>query len=227
MNEYERVVEELRGLTDDKFREFSSKIVVGSRPLLGVRVPLVKRVAKSVSRETIGEYFENCEFKYFEDTLVYGLLTARLDYDDFLDRLPLYLDKADSWALVDSFVPAIKCVNAHRQEIFECIRSKIFSAENFELRFYVIVLMDWFLEEKIQFILKSLEKIDGKGYYNDMAIAWLLSVAFVKRKVETLEYLKRDGLSDFTHNKAISKICDSFRVNDEDKIEIKKLLRKR
>lgn len=227
MNAYEKVIDELSCLTDDKFREFSSKIVVGSRPLLGVRVPYLKRVAKNVSRETIDEYFENCEFKYFEDTLVYGLLAARLDYDDFLKVLPVYLGKIDSWALVDSFVPTISCVKSHRKEFFEYIRSRIFSAENFELRFCIIALMDWFLEEKIQFILKSLEKIDGKGYYNDMAIAWLLSVAFIKRRMETLAYLKIDELSDFTHNKAISKICDSFRVNEEDKINIKKLLRKR
>ena len=74
--------------------------------------------------------------------------------------------------------------------------------------------------------MKTLEKIDGKGYYNDMAIAWLLSVAFVKNRDETFEYLNYDKLSNFTHNKTISKIRDSFRVSAEDKELVKRLVRK-
>ena len=72
-------------------------------------------------------------------------------------------------------------------------------------------------------ILRLMDKLDGRGYYNDMAIAWLVSVAFVKQREMTLAYLQNDGLSEFTHNKAISKIHDSFRVSDSDKKYLKTL----
>ena len=68
-----------------------------------------------------------------------------------------------------------------------------------------------------------MDKLDGKGYYNDMAIAWLVSVAFVRQREITLAYLQDDNLGEFTHNKAISKIHDSFRVSDSDKKYLKTL----
>ena len=43
---------------------------------------------------------------------------------------------------------------------------------------------------------------------------------------ETFEYLNYDKLSNFTHNKTISKIRDSFRVSAEDKELVKRLVRK-
>ena len=110
--------------------------------------------------------------------------------------------------------------------MFDYVEKHILTDEGFYLRFCIITLMDYFLPEKLNYILKTLEKIDGKGYYNDMAIAWLLSVAFVKNRDETFEYLNCDKLSNFTHNKTISKIRDSFRVSAEDKELVKRLVRK-
>ena len=124
------------------------------------------------------------------------------------------------------FVPAIKFVRNDKSELFDYVEKHIMTDEGFYLRFCIIVLMDYFLPEKLNYILKTLEKIDGKGYYNDMAIAWLLSVAFIKSRDETFEYLNGDKLSKFTHNKTISKISDSFRVSAEDKELVKRLVRK-
>ena len=84
------------------------------------------------------------------------------------------------------------------------------------MRFYVY-------ETHTDEILRLMDKLDGKGYYNDMAIAWLVSVAFVRQREITLAYLQDDNLGEFTHNKAISKIHDSFRVSDSDKKYLKTL----
>lgn len=227
MSEYERVVKALNNEADYKFKDFSSKIVNSEKPLIGVRTPTIRTIAKSVSDDNIYDYLSNCKFRYYEDTLVYGLLAARLPFDEFKRLLPTYLSNVDSWAHVDTFVPSIKCAKTNCKDFFGLVTDGLFDAQGFFLRFKIIALMDYYLEKEINFILNSLEKIDEKGYYNDMAIAWLLSVAFVKRREETEEYLKNDNLSTFTHNAAIRKICDSFRVAKQDKTEIKKYLRKK
>ena len=59
-----------------------------------------------------------------------------------------------------------------------------------------------------------------------MALAWLLSVSFIKQKDKTIKYLKNNKLDDFTHNKAIQKIIESYRVTKEEKEFIKTLKRK-
>ena len=59
-----------------------------------------------------------------------------------------------------------------------------------------------------------------------MAIAWLLSVSYIKQKEKTLEYIKNNGLNDFTYNKALQKITESYRVSKEEKEFIKRMKRK-
>jgi 3-methyladenine DNA glycosylase AlkD len=56
-----------------------------------------------------------------------------------------------------------------------------------------------------------------------MAIAWLLSVCYVKFKDLTFAFLQNHKLDDFILNKTISKICDSYRVLEQDKLKIKQL----
>ena len=59
-----------------------------------------------------------------------------------------------------------------------------------------------------------------------MAISWLLSICYIKYPSHTLTYLKTANLEKFTHNKTISKICDSKRVKSETKNILKKLRKK-
>ncbi len=226
MGVYERTIEELNLLSEEKFKSFSKKIMAANKPLIGVRTPAIKAIAKKISKDNPTEYIAECKFGYYEDTLLYGLVIATLPKNDFFKYLPTYLAHCDSWAHIDVLVPEIKFAKKDKCELFDYVEKHIVTDEGFYLRFCIITLMDYFLPEKLNYILKTLEKIDGKGYYNDMAIAWLLSVAFVKNRDETFEYLNYDKLSNFTHNKTISKIRDSFRVSAEDKELVKRLVRK-
>ena len=58
-----------------------------------------------------------------------------------------------------------------------------------------------------------------------MANAWLISICYIKYPDKTNKYLRNNNLDDFTYNKAISKICDSYRVDKKDKEILKKLKR--
>ena len=75
----------------------------------------------------------------------------------------------------------------------------------------------------LSLIFDRVERLASKEeYYIRMAIAWLLAECFIKFPEETLSYLKVSKLPKWTFNKTISKICDSYRVDDE----MKNLLRK-
>ena len=106
-------------------------------------------------------------------------------------------------------------------------KHEIKNAEGFYLRFFIVCLMNHYLDEaNIEYAFSVCKSYDGKGYYNDMAIAWLISVAFVKMRDKTLDFIKEGKLSSFTLNKAISKIRDSFRVSREDKLLLQNFIRK-
>ncbi|MBQ7643304.1 MAG: DNA alkylation repair protein [Clostridia bacterium] len=215
---------ELRLNADEKFKDFNAKIVAGEKPMIGVRTPVIHKIAKEVAKEFPYEYLSDCKFAYYEDTLVYGLVIATFPFGEFSRCLPAYLSNADNWAHIDLFASKIKCVKKERDKFFGMIKNDIFTAEGFYLRFLLVALLDYFVtEENLPFIFSAAKASDGKGYYNDMAIAWLLSACYIAFPEETYAFLSEKSLGDFTHNKTISKISDSYRVSDEDKIKIKKL----
>ena len=110
--------------------------------------------------------------------------------------------------------------------MWDFITSYKTSNNEFEIRFMIVMMMDYYLEEKyINNIFNILDNIKCDFYYVNMAIAWLLSTSLVKNEKETLEYLNNNNLSDFVINKTISKANDSYRVNKELKETLKKMKR--
>ena len=87
--------------------------------------------------------------------------------------------------------------------------------------------LDYFLnDEYIGKVIKNVNKIKSNKYYVQMAIAWLLAESYIKQKEKTTEYLKNNELDNFTHNKAIQKIIDSYRVSEQEKEFVRTLKRK-
>ncbi len=74
--------------------------------------------------------------------------------------------------------------------------------------------------------LDIVAKIRIEDYYINMMRAWLFQVALVKKWEITIKYIENNSLDIFTHNKTISKSCDSYRL-DKTKKEYLKSLRRR
>jgi len=227
-NIYDLTIQHLFSVADQKYKNFSEKIANSKKPMIGVQIPKLRKIADDIFKKGYNEYLINCKFLYFEDTLIYGLVISKLDYANFITKFDFYLNNVDSWSHIDSFVPSIKSIKKYKEEFWDLINLRIRKAKDFTLRFYIICLMDFYLDEKhLSCVFNFCEMYDGNGYYNDMAIAWLISVAFVKFRSMTFEFIKNSKLSNFTLNKSISKIRDSFRVTKEDKILLQNFIRKK
>ncbi len=222
MNAYEEVIKTLFENTEGDFQKFSTKIINSQKALLGVRTPKMKEIAKSVKDKD--DYIRHCEFKYYEDTFIYGLIIAQKSYDEFIPLLEIYLKHADSWAHIDSIVPMVKCVKKEREKLFEYVKANIDTAEGFTLRFLLTTLHYHYLTDRLDYIFEVCERLDKKGYYNDMAIAWTLSTAYIKFKEKTEAFLTKRSLSEETLKKTLRKIFDSFRVDENDKIRLRENL---
>ena len=75
-------------------------------------------------------------------------------------------------------------------------------------------------------VLALLDGVRHEDYYVGMAVAWAVSVCYVKFPALTLEYLRNSSLSDFTYNRALQKIIESLRVSREDKSLMRSMKRK-
>ena len=74
--------------------------------------------------------------------------------------------------------------------------------------------------------IKGIDKYNTNEYYVQMAVAWLISICYIKHSERTMEYIMNNKLDNFTHNKAIQKVRESYRVDSRDKDILNKLKRK-
>lgn len=89
------------------------------------------------------------------------------------------------------------------------------------------MLLDFYIEtEYIDMVLRLLDRVKHEGFYAKMAVAWAVSICYVKIPDITMEYLRNNTLDDFTYNKALQKITESNRVDKEIKSLIRSMKRR-
>lgn len=224
----ENVRKQLLELQDLEYQKFHSNLCPGINNIIGVRLPKLRSLVKQLLKQDYIIYLNKVENQYYEETMVEGLLiaTSKLSLEEKFFYLKQFVPKIDNWAICDTVCASFKFKDNELEEVWNFILSYQNSKKEFELRFMIIMMMDYFLkDEYLEKIFSILDSIQVEYYYTNMAIAWLLSVAFVKKKEETLRYLHSNQLSDFTYHKTLQKIIESNRVSKDDKGMIRKLKR--
>jgi len=207
----------LFSLRDESYAAFSSRLVPKTN-LIGVRVPLLHNLAKKIAKADYENYLHQPSF-YLEEKLLKGLLVGylKIDFSKTLDYLYAFLPEIDSWEVCDLTASNLKIFKKNLYEgqafIIDCLKQN----EEFTIRFALVLLLSYYIEEEyFPWLIEIVSKIKSEEYYVNMALAWLISIMYIKFPGRTLELL--DGrLTDFVHNKAISKITDSYRVSKEEK----------
>lgn len=225
--EYAALKTRLEQSADLKYKAFNDSLVPGIRPSYGIPVPRLRALAKELAGDDWQGYLACAEDTTNEERMLQGFVIgyAKCNFPTFIQHLTRFIPKIDNWAVCDTVAATLKRVKKSLPELLDFLQPYIASSEEFELRFAVVMLMDYYVTPAyIEMVLDTLCHVSHKGYYVKMAVAWALSVCFVKFREETLPVFLEDKLSDvFTHNKAIQKICESYRVSEEDK----QLLRER
>ena len=148
------------------------------------------------------------------------------DCDKVISELEKFLPYVDNWAVCDTISP--KVFKKNREKIITKILSWIKSDHTYICRFGIGMIMQLYLEDEYfkTSYLDIVAKIRIEDYYINMMRAWLFQVALVKKWEITIKYIENNSLDIFTHNKTISKSCDSYRI-DKTKKEYLKNLRRR
>lgn len=230
MNNQE-IREQLIKLSDEKYREFHSSLCPNTNNIIGVRIPKLRNFAKELLKEIDWkEFLNNAWNDYYEEIMlqgmIIGLVSKKGNIEEFIPYINEFVPKIDNWAICDTFCAGLKITENNLEYIWSYIQKYLSSDKEFEIRFAVVMLLDYYLkEEYIDDVLKILNNIKNNKYYVEMAIAWAISIAFVKFEKKTMEFLKKNSLSDFTYNKSIQKIIESYRVNEKNKEKLKKMKR--
>lgn len=224
--DYAALADRIHALADPVYLKFHQNLVPGVENLLGVRVPALRGLAKELARGDWRGYLAAAREDSYEETMLQGLVigSVKADINEILPYLTAFIPKIGNWAVCDSCCSALKITAKHRDRMLEFLLPYLKSEREFEVRFAVVLLMDYYADEAyIEQLLDALDSVCHEGYYVKMAVAWAISVCFVKLPQRTEAYLQHNTLDDFTYNKALQKIVESSRVDND----TKKLMRSR
>lgn len=219
----DELLQQLEAHRDGQYAVFHSKLInCPAQSLIGVRVPQLRKIAKKYSQR-IGELFEISDDRY-EVKFVKLSAAAALEYEEFLKYLPLCLPLIDNWALCDGF--SAKCISRHREQFRPYIDEFLSDGRQFYQRYALTTLLSFYVEEQyLGYIFDCLRRADCTQYYVHMAAAWLLCEVIVKHYERGVGFLMQNALDRATHNKAIAKCAESFRLSAEQKNHLKNLKR--
>lgn len=236
--EYRKFVLYLKEIQDIEYREFHHKLLPGVEDLIGIRTPKMREIAKEIVKGNYEEFLlqSNACYKngetYYEQIVVEGMVIGYSserkikEIDKIKNYIRQFAPKINNWATCDIFCSGMKIIKKYPDDFLEFILQYVDKSKEFEVRMGIVLLMDYYLKEKyMDIIFLKCDEVDSKDYYVNMAVAWLISVAFVKFEKKTLRYLEKNQLSKFTYNKALQKIVESNRVSKETKDNIRKMKR--
>lgn len=225
----DNIKELLHSLSEENYKDFQYKLVPNAKNILGVRVPILRKIAKGIAKANWKDFLEKQNRESYEELLLEGYVIgyAKMDIDEALAYLEKFIPKINNWAICDGSISTLTFTKKNMDKVYEFIKPYLESDEEFEVRFAVVMLLTFYINEiYIDDILLLLDKILNRSYYVSMGIAWAISICYVKFPQKTETFLNTNNLDDFTHNKSIQKITESLRIDKDTKIRVKKLLRK-
>lgn len=223
------IQEKLFEYQDLGYREFNSKLIpnIDEKTMIGVRIPDIRKIEKSLSTEEKKEFLLKLPHKYFEENMLHGIIISNMkDYDKVILNLEKFLQYVDNWAVCDVISP--KIFKKNREKAIVNILSWIKSDHTYICRFGIGMIMELYLGDEYfkKSYLDIIVEIKTGDYYINMMRAWLFQVALVKQWKEAIVYIEKELLDKFTHNKTISKSCESY-IIDKGKKEYLKTLRRK
>ena len=221
-------------LQDTKYRDFQAKLIPGvtADSVIGVRTPALRAFAKELykaaasDRETakaVSDFLSSLPHKYFDQNQLHAFLIGEeKDFEKCISRVEAFLPYVDNWATCDQ--ASTKAFTKHKSELLPYIFRWIKSNHTYTVRFAIGKLMQLFLDEdfKPQY-LEIVAAVRSDEYYINMMIAWYFATALAKQYEAALPYIEKNRLEKWTHNKAIQKAIESYRISDEQKAYLRTL----
>lgn len=223
------IKEQIHEMADEEYRKFSAALIPNITTVVGVRLPELRKLARTLAKGDWHTYLEYAEGEYFEEIMLQGMVIGyvKSDIEEILRHVADFVPKIDNWSVCDSFCTGLKFTNTNKEQVWHFLQPYLSSNHEYDLRFGVVMLLDFYIED--EYIIRVLQLLDNakhEGYYVKMAVAWAISICYVKLPEPTMAYLQNNSLDDFTFNKALQKITESFRVDQEIKQLIRGMKRK-
>lgn len=227
MQDMEKAVQtRLFALQDLPYRDFQCKLMptVDPETVIGVRTPALRSFAKAFAKTPEAAAFMGClPHTYYEENNLHGFLIESMkDFDQAVAALDAFLPYVDNWATCDLMHPRV--FRRHLPELLAPVQRWLGSQHPYTVRFAIGMLMSFYLDEAFQPAYPAMvAAVRREEYYVNMMIAWYFATALAKQYDAVLPYLQERRLDPWTHNKAIQKAVESYRITDGQKAYLRGL----
>ena len=220
------IIGKLLELQDLSYKEFHSKLMPTVNPdkIIGVRTPDLRKLSKELAGTALAkEHLRSLPHQYYEEDNLHGFLIEKIkDYDKCIEELNEFLPYVDNWATCDMMSP--KVFKKYLPELLEQIKVWMASEHTYMIRFGMKTLMTFYLDEEFrEEYLEMVASVQSEEYYIKMMVAWFFATALAKQYEAALPYIENQKLEIWTHNKAIQKAVESYRITAEQKVYLKSL----
>lgn len=217
--------------SDPDYQKFASGLLPGTENIAGVRLPVLRKLAKKTAREQGLKYLEEAfggraDHELFEEIMLQGMV---IGYGSFslekrLALIEQFVPKITNWSVCDSFCSGLKFTREHREDVWNFLQKFIHSDGEYAVRFAVVMFINYFIDsEYVDKVLAELEGVRHPGYYAKMAAAWAFSMCYVFDKDKTMDCLNAGNTDEFVYDKALQKILESRQVPAGEKEGIRAL----
>lgn len=222
--EENKLLAQLFSFKDEKYKEFISKLIPTINPdcVIGIRTPVLRKFAAEFAETPdSAEFLKLLPHKYYEENNLHAFIIERMkDYDEIILALDDFLPYIDNWATCDSLSPRIFKKNP--PQLINKIKEWLNSNHEYTVRFGIKMLMTYYLDDSFTLEYpKLVAAVNTKAYYVHMMVAWYFATALAKHYNEILPFIENHVLDRKTHNKAIQKAVESYRISAEQKAYLK------
>ena len=222
----DEIVAELFRLQDKKYAVFQAKLIptVDAGRIIGVRTPELRSFAKGLYKDgDIASFLAAVPHRYFDENQLHAfIISQEKDFDICIAEIEAFLPFIDNWATCDQLSP--KAFKKEPEKLLPYIRAWLKSDRVYTVRFAIGMLMQHFLDERFDpKYADMVAAVRSEEYYINMMVAWYFATALAKQYDAALPYLEGKRLDDWTHNKAIQKSVESYRITPEQKAYLKTL----
>ena len=224
----EQILAGLFSLQDPGYRAFQSRLIPTVDPdsIIGVRTPALRKYAKELAKNPeVSLFLSALPHGWFDENQLHAfLISEEKDFDTCVREVNRFLPYIDNWATCDQLSPRV--FRKHRDELLPQIQIWLRSNRTYTIRFGIGMLMQHYLDDRFDSAYPELVAgIRSEEYYVNMMIAWYFSTGLAKQYEQMVPYLENPRLDPWTHNKAIQKAIESYRITAEQKTYLRGLKR--
>ncbi|MDD2935781.1 MAG: DNA alkylation repair protein [Candidatus Methanomethylophilaceae archaeon] len=218
-----RILGMLQEESDRKYRDFNKIIVKSGKPVIGVRMPALRKIASGLMDGDWRSYLSE-EASVLEEDIVAALIIANAQMTQ-KERLALtkeFVPNIDNWAVCDMLCGDWRALPGTMGELWDYCGEMMSSGEEFKMRFAAVMMLAKFLDDDhIEGVLERLASFCNDGYYYKMGAAWALSYCYLKYQDKTEDLLRSGRLGKEVQNLTVRKVRESRRADGEMRERVK------